>query len=99
MKKIPPFRLKPEPLDEEARQALEAGFKWAKDVGLQHQLGGEPDFVQGEESPTCRECKGPMSFYAQLDSINDEYMIADCGMIYVFYCFECATAEVIVQSA
>ena len=28
-----------------------------------------------------------MTYYAQLDSINDEFCIADCGMIYVFVCF------------
>lgn len=29
-----------------------------------------------------------MSFYAQLDSINDEFCVADVGLIQVFVCFE-----------
>jgi hypothetical protein len=29
-----------------------------------------------------------MTFYAQLDSIGDEFMIADCGLLYVFLCYD-----------
>jgi hypothetical protein len=39
-----------------------------------------------------------MSFYGQLDSINEEFNIADCGLIYVFLCFDCFEAKAIVQS-
>ena len=97
MKKIPPFKLKPEPLNQEAKNLKP--FQWADDiVGKRHQLGGEPTFLQGDESPPCPDCKKKMSFYGQLDSINDEYIIADCGLIYVFICFDCNETKSIIQS-
>jgi len=40
-----------------------------------------------------------MSFYGQLDSVSDEFAIADCGMIYVFFCFGCNESYSVVQSA
>ncbi|WP_147385692.1 YwqG family protein [Oleomonas cavernae] len=96
MREIPPFRLKPLPLDAEAG-ALPP-FKWAgKDIGHRHQLGGKPQFLQADEVPKCT-CGKRMTFYAQLDSINDEFVIADCGMIYVFLCFDCFETKSIVQS-
>ncbi len=39
-----------------------------------------------------------MSFYGQLDSVGDDIVIADCGLIYVFFCFGCQCAEAVVQS-
>jgi hypothetical protein len=98
MKAIPPFRLVAEPLNEQARKMQP--FKWApKDVGTRHRLGGMPDFIQEHEWPNCPMGHGKMSFYAQLDSINDDICIADCGMIYVFLCFECFNSATIVQSS
>lgn len=100
--KIPPFRLVPEPLSETA--AALTGFKWASEdalgrkIGQRHKLGGEPDFLQRDEIPSCPDCKSAMTFYAQLDSISDEYNLADCGMIYVFTCFDCFTSKSIVHS-
>jgi hypothetical protein len=37
-----------------------------------------------------------MSFYGQLDSINDDFVLGDAGMVYVFVCFGCvqATAQI-----
>ncbi|MCP4162962.1 MAG: hypothetical protein GY760_23110 [Deltaproteobacteria bacterium] len=97
MKKLPPFKLKLEPLNKEAENL--SPFKWADDkIGTRHQLGGEPTFLQGEDIPICSECGKSMSFYGQLDSINDEYIIADCGMIYVFVCFDCIEVKSIIQS-
>jgi len=97
MKKIPPFKLEPIPLNDEAKKL--AKFKWAdEDVGKRHQLGGEPAFLQEEERPICPDCKKIMTFYGQLDSINDDYIIADCGMIYIFFCFDCNEVKAIVQS-
>jgi hypothetical protein len=89
MKKIPPFRLVPTPLTDEARQL--AGFKWAADeVGTRHQLGGEPfRAIKEERWPRCPDCKETMTFYGQLDSLNDEFCIADVGLIYVFICLDC----------
>ncbi|OQA82081.1 MAG: hypothetical protein BWY31_03435 [Lentisphaerae bacterium ADurb.Bin242] len=97
MKIIPPFRLKPEPLTEEARNLPK--FKWAtEEMGTRHQLGGSPQHIQSEFRPVCPDCKEKMTFYAQLDSINDEFCLADCGMIYVFVCFDCFTVEAFIES-
>ena len=40
-----------------------------------------------------------MTFYAQLDSINDDFCLADCGMIFVFVCFECFETKSVLQSS
>ena len=56
MKIIPPFKLVPEPLNEESKKMK--GFKWAEgNIGTRHQLGGDPTFIQDAESPICPECK------------------------------------------
>jgi len=98
MKKIPPFRLLPQPLNDVAAKL--PPFKWATpDVGKRHKIGGAPDFIQPPEWPACPGCAEKMSFYGQLDSINDEFCIADVGMIYVFLCFDCYKSISIVQSS
>jgi hypothetical protein len=90
--------LTPEPLNDEARQTPK--FKWASgEIGTRHQLGGEPQFLQNEQWPSCPDGHGKMTFYGQLDSINDEICIADCGMIYVFICLDCYQAISMVHSA
>jgi hypothetical protein len=100
--KIPPFRLVVEPLSETA--ATLSGFKWAgedasgRKIGQRHKLGGDPDFLQSPEMPNCPDCKTKMTFYGQLDSIGDEVCLADCGMIYVFVCFDCFTTKSFIQS-
>lgn len=97
MRSIPPFRLSAEPLNDEARALTP--FKWAGgDVGQRHRLGGTPDFIQADDVPAC-SCGKSMTFYAQLDSINDEFCLADCGMIYVFVCFDCFETKSLLQSA
>ncbi|WP_055336426.1 hypothetical protein [Ralstonia solanacearum] len=96
MREIPPFKLVPEPLNDEA--AALPPFKWAgDDIGRRHRLGGRPDFIQSPDVPKC-SCGKEMSFYAQLDSINDEFVLADCGMIYVFVCFDCLETKSLLQS-
>ena len=97
MKRIPPFKLVPEPQDDEARNLPR--FKWAsEEIGTRHQLGGEPRFLQSESWPACPVCREKMTFYAQLDSVNDDIRIADCGMIYVFICFGCYQTASMVHS-
>ena len=97
--RIPPYRLVPEPLDELAR-SKPPGFKWAKPpAGERHRIGGEPDFIQTEESPRCPRCGELMTFYAQLDSLNDEIVLGDLGMIYVFVCFDCLEVSARLQTA
>ena len=97
MMSIPPFRLRPEPLSPEAESL--PGFEWApEDVGKRHQLGGDPQWLQAEGPPVCAECGQKMTFYGQLDSINDDIVLADCGLVYVFVCFDDVTAAAVVQS-
>lgn len=97
MKRVPPFQLVPKAMNAEAENL--SGFKWAGgDIGKRHKLGGEPDFIQGDEHPRCASCEKEMTFYAQLDSISDDYVIADCGMIYVFVCFDCFEVHSVIQS-
>ena len=95
---MPAFRLRPEPLDAEAESLPK--FKWADDsVGTRHQLGGEPESMPLEDRPRCKDCNKTMTFYGQLDSVNDEWCIADVGVICVFFCFECVTVKAEIQSA
>lgn len=97
MPEIPPFRLRPEPLSPEA--AALPGFEWAPDeVGQRHQLGGEPHWLQADATPVCPECGERMTFYGQLDSINDDIVLADCGLVYVFVCFNDFQAVAVIQS-
>jgi hypothetical protein len=99
MKGIPAFKLVPEPLTDEARQL--PGFKWAgEDVGKRHQLGGPPARpISDADWPRCPDCGERMSFYGQLDSINDDICIADAGLISVFICFECNEVKAEIASA
>jgi hypothetical protein len=96
MKQIPTFKLVPEPVTDEARRL--PGFKWAgPTAGQRHQLGGAPARpISDSDWPRCSDCGERMSFYGQLDSINDEICIADVGIIAVFICFDCneVTAQI-----
>ena len=86
------------PLNEEAK--LFKRFKYANNkIGTRHKIGGNPDFIQHEEIPECKECNKPMLFYGQLDSLNDDFCIGDCGMIYVFICLDCLEVRSIIQSS
>ena len=94
--KIPAIPLVPAPETEDAKSVL--GFKWAGDqIGKRHRIGGEPDWIQGEDIPSC-SCGKKMTFYGQLDSIGDTVNMADCGMIYVFICFDCFETMSVFQS-
>jgi hypothetical protein len=97
VKEIPPFKLLPEPQSDAA--ATLPRFKWADPkIGSRHKLGRTPDFLRQAEYPPC-SCREPMTFHAQLDSINDEIALADCGMIFVFVCFDCFETRSLLQSA
>ena len=96
-REIPEIRLIPEPVTEAGRSVI--GFEYAGDeVGKRHRLGGKPAWIQDDETPKCAHCGVVMTFYGQLDSIGSAYAIGDCGMIYVFFCFDCNHAEAAVQS-
>ena len=94
---IPEIPLVPAPSTDTARAAI--GFQWNTDAGKRHKLGGDPTWLQGPDVPTCPACGGqPMTFYGQLDSIGDDFCLADCGIVYVFVCFGCFSAKALLQS-
>jgi hypothetical protein len=79
--------------------------------GHRTKLGGEPQWVQTDETPICKSCQKAMTFIEQIDSIaaqkNDlgkalsdkkSFMFADVGMIYVFLCLKCYDAKAVVQT-
>lgn len=95
--KLPAIPLMPAPETDEAREVI--GFRWAdSEVGKRHRIGGEPDWLQGEDVPSCR-CGKPMDFYGQLDSVGDKACLADCGLIYVFVCWDCFETRSVLQSS
>jgi hypothetical protein len=96
MRTIPPFKLTPDPIDDEAVEPP-ARHPSVADMNTRHRLGGRPDFIEGEEIPVCA-FGNPMTFYAQLDSVSEECMLADRGMIYVFVCFNCFETKAVLQS-
>jgi hypothetical protein len=96
-RRIPPFRLVAEPLTPEAEAA--AGFQWAPTgVGTRHRIGGDPDDQPGIHAPACPSCGQSMTFYGQLDSIGDDFALADVGLAVVFVCFDCFEAAARVVS-
>ena len=94
--KIPAVPLLPAP-DTPESQAI-VGFKWAgRPMGARHRIGGDPEWIQDPDVPACA-CTRPMSFYAQIDSLGDAVCIGDCGMLYVFICWDCLTTKSVLQS-
>jgi uncharacterized protein YwqG len=81
--------------------------------GQRTKLGGKPDWVQNDETPTCLDCGAPMTFVSQIDSVehqwksnphsvsalsdDQKWMFGDVGMIYVFFCFDCNTTSSVFQ--
>lgn len=85
--KIPEIKLVPQLDTEEARKAV--CYKWNKKAGTRHKLGHEPEGLNLEEYPICISCNSTMTFYAQIDSIGEDYDLADCILIHQFVCFDC----------
>ncbi len=98
MEKIPEIPLVLNPKTEDAKKVV--GFEWNDQVGERSKIGGTPDWQQGEEKPICPSpgCGKEMTFYGQFDSVGDSVCLADCGMIYVFVCFDCFETKSILQS-
>ena len=92
---IPEIPLVPQPTTAEAIEAV--GYQYNEEAGKRHKLGGCPDWQQNSEWPLCECCDESMTFYGQLDSIGDNYDLADCGIIYVFVCFNCFTTTSILH--
>ncbi|MFJ8666486.1 hypothetical protein [Streptomyces sp. NPDC093600] len=57
------------------------------------QLGGEPYWLQNEETPDCAGCAQPMGFVAQLDEVAN----FGGGYAYVFTCDPCREAAFLWQ--
>jgi hypothetical protein len=94
--KIPAIPLVLQPTSEEDKALI--GFEWAGEpIGQRHRIGGQPDWIQRDATPTCT-CGKEMTFYAQIDSLGDEICLADCGLIYVFVCFDCFSTQSVLQS-
>src|SRR5687767_14387193 len=93
---IPEIPLRMVPETSQAR-ALVAGAFGRQEAGDQHKLGGDPDWIQGDETPNCLECSEPMTFYGQLDHLGSVETLRDAGRIYVFVCRECYRTEAVLQ--
>ncbi|PHN92599.1 hypothetical protein CSC80_16785 [Maribacter sp. 6B07] len=89
--KIPEIKLTPTPETEEAKSAL--GYKWNEEAGYRHKLGGEADGISEADYPKCKDCGEKMTFYAKIDSIGDDFDLADCMVIHQFVCFDCFTVD------
>lgn len=81
-------------------------------AGDRTRLGGQPQWIQTDETPTCDGCQKAMTFVGQIDSIaaqknalgkflsdKKSFMFADVGMVYVFLCMKCCSSKSVVQSA
>jgi hypothetical protein len=76
-------------------------------LGSRSKCGGEPWWSQEDETPKCRKCRKACTFVMQIDSFQHDprnelhgdrdYLFADVGMIYVFYCFNCNQPESVFQ--
>lgn len=109
MRSLPEIRVRLERVPAGER-AIELDYP--DNLGQRTKLGGAPDWIQGDETPECSECGEPMSFVAQIDSIEHDsprnplhrrfptpkdYMFGDVGMIYVFFCFPCGQSTSLHQ--
>lgn len=81
---------------DEARRAHDEAHGGRTVVG---QLGGEPAWVQGDETPDCPDCDAPTAFVAQLEEGHDPDARANFGggCAYVFACRGCATGRFLWQ--
>jgi hypothetical protein len=64
------------------------------------QLGGEPSWLQNEETPACPACAAPMTFVVQLEEGHDHRTAANfggAGSAYAFTCYPCTTAGFLWQ--
>lgn len=74
----------------------DARARWGKAPGQRRRdvlgkLGGNPDWLQGDETPTCNVCGKAMHFVAELEEGPDHKtaMNLGSGMAYVFICTPC----------
>jgi hypothetical protein len=90
----------------EAESYDDARNGWASnsDQGMRQilgQIGGQPSWIQGDETPLCDRCKESMTFVAQLEQGPDHRTAMNFGggCAYVFECQRCdASAKLLWQS-
>ena len=95
MDEIPEIQLTMNPKSSEARGII--GFRWNSTAGGAHKIGGQPDWIQGDETPECSQCFKRMTFYGQLDCLGDQMALGDCGRIFVFVCMDCLSTQSVLQ--
>lgn len=64
------------------------------------QLGGRPDWIQGDETPACPACARPMDLVAQLEEGPDHATAMNFGgggSAYAFACGPCTRAQFLWQ--
>ncbi len=88
---IPRIKLVANPETEEAKSVI--GYKWNEHAGKRHFLGGKPNNMEENEYPNCKDCGEKMTFYSQIDSIGENFDLADCMVIHTYVCFDCFTVE------
>ena len=72
----------------------EIADKFVGEQNLGSQLGGYPDWIQGDESPD----KNDFTLLFQLDSERDAGLTwVDCGMVYIFYNVKTKEIKYIMQ--
>ena len=99
--KIPPFKL---------ASAVEPGSRRPAEVQMGRRgLGGSRDrhasqvgrgtrLLAGPRDPALPGLQTADDLYGQLDSINDDFCLADCGIIQVFVCFDCYKTTSFIHS-
>ncbi|CAM4226575.1 DUF1963 domain-containing protein [Comamonas aquatilis] len=73
--------------DQARSQWMESSAKPGREV--LGQLGGEPSWLQNDETPQCDSCRQPMEFVAQLEQGPDwktEMNFGGGGCAYIFRC-------------
>lgn len=83
---------------------FEAMKAWAQDTGrstedVLGQWGGEPEWIQGDETPDCTSCERPMAFVAMLNEGRGPDVEANFGTgdAYAFACSGCDQAAFLWQ--
>lgn len=93
---IPEIPLRMVPESTKAKAVVDGSHGYVE-AGDQHKIGGQPDWLQNDETPECPECEEAMDFYGQLDHLGSLENIKDDGRIYVFLCRNCYTTEAVLQ--
>ena len=77
---------------------LEAREQWARESSrsvfeVLGQVGGQPAWLQNDETPVCSVCDQPMSFVAQLEEGHDHQTAANFGGGGCGYGYRCDTCR------